>query len=412
MERYFEDSLKLLSDIDRDSLNKNIVYQANKLNAGNYNVVQKEIYKNLNSLYNKTRILEEVKDYLITEISSKISDYTESCKALLKEIEESRDAIKDVTFQTLPVHLASTQSHYDRDGLELPATILYNHEILSKSTERRALPYTLQVKTYKKPYKVTEKALENNQPYRAYYILEQPLNDGVIEELSFVFRQPFGINRLSFKAAATEIFNVRLHNKKDTINLTELYYENAIEADKASIKIKTDRHTERIFLCDASRITKSALETLNQEVYKEAVGEKTLTQKELDDLLGITKLKADYEDYLNRVEDWKKRRAQVAETNRKNGYSDSVPNHELTTLPDNLGVNEKNMKGDIENKTIDTRGILPKKEVVEKDGTRERIVYMYDRVDNIFPSAERYRYDYLDPTHERYYEKLNGDNNE
>lgn len=406
MDKYFKDAISFLSDIDRKSLNENIIYQINKMSAENFNVTQEEIYKHLNNLYEKTRILEDVKNHVVSQTKKSITESLDLCQTLLKEIEASRDSIKETTYRTIPVYLVPTEQSLDRDGVMLPQAIIYNREVLSKSTERRSLPYKTEVKTYKTPYKVTENALEKKEPYRSYYILEQPLNNGVIEDMSFIFQQPFGVNKLSFKPAATELFNVKLHNKKDTINLTDLYYKEPIEAEKASIKLKVVDHTERIFLCDQSRLSPDALEKLNQAIYKEYIGEEKLTQKELEDLLGITQLKKDYQDYLAKVEDWRRRRKRVAQINRKNGYKDSVPKHDIIKLPEELGVDEKDMNGDTTNQTIGTEDILPVRPVIEKDNDKERIVYMYDQVDRIFPTAERYRYDYLNPDHDRYYEKL------
>ena len=409
MEKYLKDALSFLSDIDRESLNQNIVYQLNKLDAQKYNQTQTEIYRQLNQLYEKTRILEDVNAYLVTATQNKISTSSRLCEDLLKEIEKNRDSIKETTYRTIFVDMTPTSISYDRDGLELPSAILYNKEVVSKFNERRALPYKTEVKTYKKVYKNNVGSLEKGEPYRSYYITDQPYDNGIIEEFSFIFMQPFGVNRIAIKPSATEVSNYQLHNQKDTINLTELQFENAIEAEKASVVLNTLNYKEKVFLCDASRLAPNALETLHNEIYKEAIKEKTLSQSELDDLLGITRLKADYEKYLQDVESWKKRRQEVVEINRKNGYDDSVPSFELTQLPSDLGANNQDMKGRLENPTIDTKDLLPTKEITEKDSSKQRIVYMYDRVDTIYPSAERYRYDYLDPSHDRYFEKLKDD---
>lgn len=404
MEKYLKDNLNYLTSVDMASVDNNFLYQLNQLNVEDYNTTQKEMFYQLNMLYDKIRVMEEVNDYLLTQIKSKIEATSQTCESLLKDIEKSRDAIKEVAYHTIPIDMIPTQAHYDRDGVLLKTALVYNNNIINAFSVRRSIPFTMKAETNKRVYRNNIEALSKGEVYRSYYITDENYPEGISENLQFIFQQPTPINRVAAKASNTELFNYKLHYQGDNIVLNDLNWENPIHSESASVQIKSTNFKKETFKCDASRISADALSILENEIYKNYIGVSTYSSADLDTLLGVKALKEDYQKYLIAVENWQEKRKQVAETNIKNGYSDSVPSNTIVKLPEELGVNDKTIDGAVVNATIVTEDILPSVEIVSGNTDSEkRIVYMYDQIDNIYPSIERYRYDFLNPASDNYY---------
>lgn len=405
MEKYLKDNLDFLTTVNMTSVDENFLYQLNQLNASDYNTTQKEIYNQLNLLYDKLRVMEDVNDYLMTQIKTKTESSSKTCESLLKEIEKSRDAIKETSYHTIPINITPTRAHYDRDGLPLKSAFVYDGKTISAFSVKHSIPYEMKTETNKRVYHNNVDALPKGEVYRSYYITDESYPDGISENIQFIFQQPTQINRVATKVSNATSFDHKLHYSGDTIILKDLSWDVPIYSESASFYIRTLTFKEESFKCDTSRITADALSVLEREIYKNFIGEASYSEAELDELLGINNLKKDYQIYLQKVEDWQKRRKQVADANIKNGYADSIPSNTIVKLPEELGVNDIKMDGTIVNETIDTSDILPSIEIFsDKDDNETRIVYVYDRLDEIYPSIERYRYDFLDPSSSRYYE--------
>lgn len=406
MENYLKDNLDFLSSVDTTSIDANLLYQLNQLNTKDYNITQRELYAQVNNLYDKLRIMEEVNDYLLTQVKSKIESSSQACEALLKDIEKSRDAIKEVAYHTITIDMTPTKAHYDRDGVLLKAAMFYNNQVINAFSAKRSVPYSLKAETNKRVYHNDVTTLPNGQAYRSYYITDEKYPEGVSEKLHFVFQQPTLINRVATKTSNTNSFNYKLHYQGDNIALDNLSWQEPIYSESASFEVNTANFKEQTYKCDASRISADTLTILENEIYKEYIGQSSYSSLELDTLLGIKALKEDYQKYLQEIAAWQEKRKQVAETNIKNGYTDSVPEHTLVKLPEELGVNDITIDGQIVNEAINTKEILPVKEIITENGGGEtHIVYMYNQIENIYPSIERYRFDFLDPSSENYYDK-------
>lgn len=403
MQNYLTDNLQFLTAVDTESLDKNLFYQLNILSPQDYNATQKELYAQLNQLYEKMRILEEVSDYLVAQIQTKIDTSNATCESLLKAIEQDRDSLKEATYQTFTVPLESLQNDYDRDGVLLKAAVIYNGQISNAYEAKHNLPYQMDVKQERPVYKQTANGLQNGQCYRSYYITDQCYPEGISETLYFAFHQAMPINYIAAKPSNAEISHYQSYNAGDTIPLKTLNWKTPLTSESVSFKINTKLFKEQTFTYDLNRMHANALTTLENEIYKAYIGEKTLSAGELNELLGINVLQTDYQAYLQKVEDWRARRQQVAATNQANGYEDAVPDYDIVKTPDVLGANQNTLQG-LLNPTISTEDILPSYEAI---GDSTRIVYMYDKIDSIYPSVERYRYDILDASHTRYYQNLN-----
>lgn len=408
MENYLKDNLNYLTNVDTSSIDDNFLYQLDKLNAEDFNITQEEMYRQLNLLYSKLRVMEEVNDYLFTQVKTKAETASQTCEALLKDIEKSRDAIKETVYHTIPIVMVPTQSHYDRDGVLLKSALTYNNNIVNAFTVKRSVPFSMKATTSKRVYHNNPEVFANGKAYRSYYITDESYKEGINEHLQFIFQQPADINRVAAKPSNAVLSDYKLHHQGDDILLSDLTWDDAIKAESASIQIKTTKFAEKIFKCDTSRMTANALSVLDNELYKSYANQTDYSAADLDTLLGIKALKEDYEKYLAAVESWQERRKQVSEANAKNGYSDAIPTHVIVKLPEELGANDKTADGAIVNATIKTDNILPVSEVVLGNAENEkRIVYMYDMIDKIYPSVERYRYDFFEPSSSNYYDLKN-----
>ena len=126
----FSEKIKYLLDNTKNiSLEKQNMYLNSNIINNNFKIIENE----LNSMYEKTRILEDIIDYMKLYINNEIENYMLDCRNLLKDIEVLSDInLKEeinYTGRNVPF-IYNTLEYIDRDGTVLKNCDIYNNKIV------------------------------------------------------------------------------------------------------------------------------------------------------------------------------------------------------------------------------------------------------------------------------------------
>lgn len=120
----FSEKIKYLLDNTKNiSLEKQNMYLNSNIINNNFKIIENE----LNSMYEKTRILEDIIDYMKLYINNEIENYMLDCRNLLKDIEVLSDINlkEEINYTAINVpFIYNTLEYIDRDG-----TVLKNCDI-------------------------------------------------------------------------------------------------------------------------------------------------------------------------------------------------------------------------------------------------------------------------------------------
>ena len=214
--------------------NTDIYLQANVLNSEYMNKSFQEIENTLNALYEKTRYLEDAIAYTKEFLETKINHFNNEINSVLHEIESVADTskVKNLAYISYNVpFVENTEVLSDRDGRKIyPLRIKDNNylvldykttdEIKFSTCDRisNLIPYKDNLEDIKKVGQIIQ---NKDEAYRAIYLEEQLVTNGLSETLMFYFENPVTINSLNIGVSNCEIKNLKI----GLINGTEEYIE-------------------------------------------------------------------------------------------------------------------------------------------------------------------------------------------
>lgn len=385
MENYLSDVIKSLYVIDTEDLNNSLLYQTNDLDSFNYNTTLNGMYRHINHLYDKMRLFESMNTFIEKQTMMHIDTISSECEALLKEIEISRDTLKNASYEQIPVVFVPTASHFDRDGKTLkPTSMIGSVATLYRQPIANASILKGERTTALKPFNDTLKDFPN-APYRTCYFLDKPSEEMLVETIKLFFNNLSDLNMIHLKTADCKIEDIRLTNGSSQVKITNPFFDPAISSDAAILTLSCNHYVVKKYICDLSRMEKSDFDKIAELEYKALISEKSSNQSELDRLLGITQYKEDYEKYLQQVKDWNALKQATINLNQKNGYTSNFPTYDPVLPPDLLGLNAS-----LENKPIETNSNYVQQDIFTSNG--ERFPTYIENQNAIYPTYEKYRY--------------------
>lgn len=209
----FESKVDFLKTSYKENISDNIKHQNSFMNSeiANNNFV--EIEDSLNILYERIRVLEELIDYAKIYVGSEIDGVITECRGLLNEIENMNDMhfndIKNYTVLNVPLVNNDSATYTDRDGSPLETCEIYNNIIsLSGAVKDSVDIKTVTVNSTEQVYENNPDALMNNGAYRAHYLLDDIVPNGVTETVVLNFGEPKNINSIKIKLSNCEVYGI------------------------------------------------------------------------------------------------------------------------------------------------------------------------------------------------------------
>ena len=188
-----------------------------RLSSTQFNNSMQNIENQLNELYEKIRLLEDIRDYCRQYILSIIQMKEQSFKEKLKIIEDVADQFRDkesisyaVPFQYCSDVIA------DRDGTIINKMNIINGSLgqsytLIDAAKISNISYTTNAQCYNNNYNDILDGLSG----RSYYILDDPIYGGIVENCTVMFDKSYDCNLFNIDVSNTQIENVKLITDKD-----------------------------------------------------------------------------------------------------------------------------------------------------------------------------------------------------
>ena len=211
----FSEKIKYLLDNTKNiSLEKQNMYLNSNIINNNFKIIENE----LNSMYEKTRILEDIIDYMKLYINNEIENYMLDCRNLLKDIEVLSDINlkEEINYTAINVpFIYNTLEYIDRDGTVLKNCDIYNNKIVLSQNK----DITVQINSVSI---VRNEALFNletindnkdniiyNKPYLIEYELDSIVNNGINELIRLNFNKEEIINTVRIDLINCNLKSIR-----------------------------------------------------------------------------------------------------------------------------------------------------------------------------------------------------------
>ena len=223
----FSEKIKYLLDNTKDIyLEKQNLYLNSNIINNNFKTIENE----LNFMYEKTRILEDIIDYMKLYINNEIKNYMLDCRNLLKDIEILSDINlkEEINYTAINVpFIYNTLEYLDRDGTVLKNCDIYNNKIVlsrnkditvqinSISIIRNEVLFNLET------FDDNKDNIIYNKPYLVKYELDSIVKNGIDELVRINFNKEEIINTLKI-----DLINCNLKSIK------YIYSNNIIEEEE------------------------------------------------------------------------------------------------------------------------------------------------------------------------------------
>lgn len=243
----------------------------NRMNADEFNTVFRELEDDINNLYEKIRVLEDIKNYTREFVVRAIEERRKKIINSLKVIEKSVDEFQDYSYVALAVGFDNNPKEIiDRDGSVIPSLSLKEGKLNTPSKdldienfltltnlgqianitdingESRSVPFA-----NAEPF-TESKLTVMNEPgqYRTIYESSQPVEGGINVEYEITFGSRaacnfFSVNPINCKV--TKIVVTDSDGQTRNLNPENEYFHPSMDIQKANVTINCSNY-ERIIV--------------------------------------------------------------------------------------------------------------------------------------------------------------------
>lgn len=200
-----------LSEIQKD-LDINIILQDDIMESDKMNTSLKSIQDNLNTLYEKTRYLEDAIDYAKTFLTIKIDNYINDINSSIKSIEDLSMIDKNLGYIDYNVpFIENTVEIKDRNKNYKVNPCSIRNDVLTLSNRiKDTYDYSsIGFKCEQVPHYNNLIALQTDGFYRSIYLEEKPIKEGIVETLTIYLKEPKEVNELKLNPVNCNIKNIR-----------------------------------------------------------------------------------------------------------------------------------------------------------------------------------------------------------
>ena len=190
-----------------------IKLQGEYLNSERMNETFKSIEENLNTLYEKTRFLEDSIQYTKFFLDSKIKSFNEEMESITQELESTLDMTKNLSYVSYNVPLKQNELDInDRaESLGKISPLISKDKKLTIGYDSNididiSSVYTISDSV---AFSDTIESTPSTKTYKAIFLEEKIIKDGLRETMIVYFLQPVKINVLDFVASNCSIKNIR-----------------------------------------------------------------------------------------------------------------------------------------------------------------------------------------------------------
>ncbi|MED1125370.1 hypothetical protein [Bacillus atrophaeus] len=316
----FDEGVKFLLDDYEKDIGSKILLQRNFLDSQRFNETMSNIEAELNTLYEKTRVLEDMTAYTKEFLEQEIHRKKDKLYDKLKMIEETRDTLKESAYISYraPLKEKSSETLRDRDGTTIDRCDIENGNlILSGQLLEEIRVVEVSKKQELIAYNDSLDQLKDTGQYRTFYLLDGPATNGVKEEITFMFDDVKKVSAIKARAANCLIESAALINENGveeqviTLNNSTIAEKN-LQGVKLTIVSRTyEAHEYNI---DEFRMQEDFWSTVTSQEHQKALGQRN--SYDFEKAAGMKQYNKEYEQYLKDLAEWKKEKRLADERNR------------------------------------------------------------------------------------------------
>lgn len=286
----------------------------NEMSSSQFNTSMQNIETQLNELYEKIRLLEDIRDYCKQYVLTMIQTKEQSFKEKLKVIEDISDQFRDIESISYIVPFQyCTDVITDRDGTIINKMNINNGYLeqsytLLDTAKISNISYTTNAQCYNNSYN----DILDDLVGRSYYILDDVMYGGIIENCTIMFDKNYDCNLFNLSISNTQIKNIKLITNKDN--------EISIKANDATVintikGLKFDLVSKDYQIKSIEELNKSidAYSKLSSNNYKRG----NLDNKEKDMIVQAESIEHsnNVSEYLNEYSNWKQKSNSIMNKN-------------------------------------------------------------------------------------------------
>lgn len=289
-----------------------------KMSSGDFNYIFNSIEAQLISLYEKTRVLEDVQNYCREYAIKEIAEKRQKFESKLKVIENNVDSYQDTSFIACEVPFAdSNEVVRDRDGTVIPGSNIINSAVVQSSQEIEETLFKSISKKQKYPhYRDSLDKLVNHQPYRVFYTFDTPIEGGIEEEITITFNGTYKCNFLNIKTSNCTVTDVKYINEADSEesagDINNIYNE-LKNAKGLKITVCSTSFQNEIFQVDAGQIKSDFWNTVGEDQFSRTTNMLSLYQ--MEQLASEAHYNSEQNKFSQDVETWTQTKSEVDKRN-------------------------------------------------------------------------------------------------
>lgn len=189
----------------------NIYLQPEILKSDYINESFKQVENTLNTLYEKTRYLEDSIAYTKQFLETRISYFNNEINAVLHEIENVADSAKNLSYISYNVpFIECKKSIYDRDGItSIQPLVIQDNNLTLDYLTNQVQNFSLWSRICDSvPYKDNLSNVKN-EAYRTVFLEEKVIPNGICETIYVYFDEPVMMNTLNIQLSNCAIKNLK-----------------------------------------------------------------------------------------------------------------------------------------------------------------------------------------------------------
>lgn len=178
------------------------------MNSSGFNNIFSQIEDELDALYERTRLVEDLSNYCRSFLKKEIENEKNKLTERLRIIEQSVDSFQDTSFVAFDPKFHITDSITDRDGNDIPCMVYDNGNLLPNILlQKNGAIESISVECNELCYSSSYNNLMNHKPARCQYRVDEPVLDGITEHYTVMLKEPINCNFVSIDAVNCSIDN-------------------------------------------------------------------------------------------------------------------------------------------------------------------------------------------------------------
>jgi hypothetical protein len=289
-----------------------------KMNSGEVNAIFGGIEIQLDDLYERTRVLEDVQDYCREYVMKEIAEKRQKFEAILKVIEHNADSYQETTFVACEVPLIdSNEIVRDRDGSVLPISNIISGKVVMSGQEiEQTLFKSISKKQNYPHYRDSLDDLIAKRPYRAFYMLDNPVEDGLEEEITIFFDGTRKCNFLDIKTSNCEVIGVKYINESDADEPAG-NIGNACGMVKIAkgikLRVRATNYQNEKYQIDMTRVRADFWNMIREEQFRRTA--KMTSLCDMAKITGMAQYEQDQSEFKQAIDNWQQEKDAIDKRN-------------------------------------------------------------------------------------------------